>query len=67
LKLADYNLCNCFTLFFVDGAGETAVPRMPWVGIGEHHPKILHTLEAPAPNAHHLQRVFLVKVCNDSI
>jgi hypothetical protein len=27
LKLAEYNLCNCFTLFFVDGAGETALEK----------------------------------------
>jgi hypothetical protein len=28
LKLADYNLCNFYTLFFVDGAGETAVEKL---------------------------------------
>jgi hypothetical protein len=35
----DYNLCNCYTLFFVDGAGETVVEKLlfqecHWWGVG---------------------------------
>jgi hypothetical protein len=39
LQLVDYNFCNCFTLFFVDGVGETAVEKLlfqecHWWGVG---------------------------------
>jgi hypothetical protein len=32
LKLADHKLCNCFTLFFVRGTGETAVEKLLFQG-----------------------------------
>jgi hypothetical protein len=77
LQLADYNLCNCFTLFFVDGVGETAVKKLlfqecPWWGVGSIIRRDYMRSPSPSyswgPPVHTIyRRVFLVKVCNNSI